>query len=179
MRRLLAIALTTTAAVAATGTAAWALHDSGKSALIGLAGGDDACDQVDHGTADDAAHAVSGLTPPTRAALDAAQQAARRAGIKLTVNSGYRSAAYQQRVYDCWVGQTGSARTAREHALPPAESAHVAGDAIDVAPPSAAAGLEHSAGKYGLCRRYENEPWHFEYQGSYSQGRCPALVAHP
>ncbi|GAA1982836.1 D-alanyl-D-alanine carboxypeptidase family protein [Catenulispora subtropica] len=175
MRRIRAVALTTAAAVAATGAAAWALHDRATGPVLGQT----SCDQIDHGTAADAARAVSGLTAPTRAALTEAQQAGRHAGVALTVNSGYRSAAYQQRVYDCWVAQTGSAEAARRHALPPAESAHVAGTAVDVAPPSAAAWLEHSAGKYGLCRRYENEPWHFEYQGSYSAHGCPALLDHP
>lgn len=170
MRRILAITLTAGAAVAATGAAAWTLHDRATA---------QSCEQTDHGTAADAARAVSGLTPGTRAALAAAQKAAGRAGMTLTVNSGYRSRAYQQRVYDCWVEETGSAQAAREHALPPAESAHVAGYAIDVAPPAAAAWLEHTAGRYGLCRRYANEAWHFEYRASYSAQGCPALVEHP
>lgn len=176
MRRIQTIALTTAAAIAATGAAAWALHDR-PAALTDATG--KSCGQVDHGTDADAARAVTGLTSGTRSALDAARQGATHAGLTLTVNSGYRSAAYQQRVYDCWVEQTGSAQAARQHALPPNESAHVAGIAIDVAPPAAATWLEHTKGGYGLCRRYSNEPWHFEYQPSYKTDGCPALLSHP
>ncbi|GAA2066862.1 M15 family metallopeptidase [Catenulispora yoronensis] len=168
----MAVALTAGAAVAATGTAAWTLHDriAEQTEL--------SCDNTDHATSEDDAWAVSGLTPPTRAALTAAQAAAARVGVTLTVNSGYRSDAYQQRVYDCWVKQTGSVREARLHALPPNESAHVQGIALDIAPPSSAEWLARTHGGYGLCRRYANEPWHFEYQVSYKKG-CPALLSHP
>ncbi|NUR57136.1 MAG: peptidase M15 [Catenulispora sp.] len=177
MRRFLAISFTTTALLAATGGVAWALYD--RPAALGSAGGSAGCEATDHGTAADAAQAISGLTPGTRAALASATEAAGHAGLKLIVNSGYRSAAYQQRVFDCWVTQTGSTQAAREHALPPNESAHVGGYAIDVVPAAAASWLEESKGSYGLCRRYANEAWHFEYQASYKQSGCPALLSHP
>jgi LAS superfamily LD-carboxypeptidase LdcB len=112
-------------------------------------------------------------------AFVAAQTDAKAAGLQFVLNSGYRSAAYQQRIYDCWVQELGSPEAARQYALPPSESAHVKGYAMDIAPPSAAAWLQASAGKYGLCRRYQDETWHFEYQASYKTGGCPALLPHP
>ena len=93
------------------------------------------------------------------------------------LNSGYRSAAYQQRIFDCWVKQLGSAQAARQYALPANQSAHVAGYAMDIAPQSAAAWLESTTGKYGLCRRYEDEPWHFEYQAVLQDEGMPGAAA--
>ena len=164
-------------AAVATATTAWALHGP-ASALLGTSS-ETTCDDTSHETPADAASRISGLTAGTRAALARAQHDAGRAGVTLTVNSGYRSAAYQKRIYDCWVAELGSPQAARQRALPPGESAHVAGYALDIAPQQAADWLEKSAGAYGLCRRYENEAWHFEYQASYAKRGCPALLAHP
>jgi LAS superfamily LD-carboxypeptidase LdcB len=119
------------------------------------------------------------MTKATQHAFLDAQAAAKVAGLPLVLNSGYRSAAYQQRIFDCWVQQLGSPQAARQYALPANQSAHVAGYAMDIAPPSSATWLEASAGKYGLCRRYVNEPWHFEYQASYKTKGCPALLPRP
>jgi LAS superfamily LD-carboxypeptidase LdcB len=119
------------------------------------------------------------MTSGTQQAFLSAQKAAEAKGLTFLLNSGYRSAAYQQRVFDCWVDQLGSPQAARMYALPPAESAHVKGYAMDIAPPSAAAWLEATKGQFGLCRRYEDETWHFEYQSRYKTQGCPALVPHP
>ena len=121
----------------------------------------------------------SGMSKGTQRAFLAAQTDAKAAQLTFTLNSGFRSAAYQQRIFDCWTKQLGSPQAARLYALPANESAHVAGYAMDIAPPSAASWLEASAGKYGLCRRYVNEPWHFEYQSSYKTKGCPALLPKP
>jgi LAS superfamily LD-carboxypeptidase LdcB len=119
------------------------------------------------------------MTSGTQQAFLSAQKAAEAKGLTFLLNSGYRSAAYQQRVFDCWVDQLGSPQAARMYALPPNESAHVKGYAMDIAPPSAAAWLEATKGQFGLCRRYEDETWHFEYQSRYKMQGCPALVPHP
>jgi zinc D-Ala-D-Ala carboxypeptidase len=140
-------------------------------------GGD--CETTTHDTAADEAKKFSGMTHGTQDAFLSAQKAAQAKGLTFLLNSGYRSAAYQQRIFDCWVKQLGSAQAARQYALPPDESAHVQGYAMDIAPPSAAAWLESTKGQYGLCRRYADETWHFEYQARYKTGGCPALVPHP
>lgn len=137
------------------------------------------CENTSHQTPADAALAFSGMQKGAQLAFLAAQADAKAAGMQFILNSGYRSAAYQQRIYDCWVQELGSPEAARQYALPPSESAHVKGYAMDIAPPSAAAWLQASAGKYGLCRRYTDETWHFEYQASYKTDGCPALLPHP
>lgn len=138
------------------------------------------CESESHDTPADAAMAFSGMQPGAQAAFLAAKAASQEAGIKsFILNSGYRSAAYQQRVFDCWVAELGSPQAARQYALPPSESAHVKGYAMDIAPPNAAAWLQSTAGKFGLCRRYADETWHFEYQASYKTDGCPALLPHP
>ena len=140
-------------------------------------GGD--CETTTHDTAADEAKKFTGMTRGAQLAFLAAQKAAETAGQSFVLNSGYRSAAYQQRIFDCWVHQLGSAQAARQYALPPSESAHVQGYAMDIAPPSAAAWLESTKGQFGLCRRYEDETWHFEYQPRYKTQGCPALLPHP
>ena len=137
------------------------------------------CENTSHDTAADESEKFSGMTRGTPQAFLTAQKAAQAAGLSFVLNSGYRSAAYQQRIFDCWVKQLGSPQAARQYALPPNESAHVQGYAMDIAPPPAASWLESTAGKYGLCRRYEDETWHFEYQARYKTQGCPALLPHP
>ncbi|ACU71211.1 peptidase M15B and M15C DD-carboxypeptidase VanY/endolysin [Catenulispora acidiphila DSM 44928] len=140
-------------------------------------GGD--CENATHDTPADIAKNFSGMTRSAQTAFLAAQKDAKTAGLTFLLNSGYRSATYQQRVFDCWVAQLGSPQAARQYALPPNESAHVQGYAMDIAPPSAASWLEATKGKYGLCRRYADETWHFEYQSRYKTQGCPSLLPHP
>jgi len=121
----------------------------------------------------------SGMSKGTQRAFLAAQAAAKTENLPFVLNSGYRSAAYQERIFECWVKELGSTQAARKYALPPNESAHVMGYAMDIAPPSAAAWLESTKGQFGLCRRYADETWHFEYQLSYKTKGCPALLPHP
>ena len=138
------------------------------------------CENESHDTPADAAVAFSGMQKGAQEAFLAAKAAAKEAGItQFILNSGYRSAAYQQRVFDCWVKELGSPEAARQYALPPSESAHVKGYAMDIAPPNAALWLQKTAGQFGLCRRYADEAWHFEYQASYKTDGCPKLLPHP
>lgn len=150
-----------------------------KSPTTAPAGEGGDCENTTHDTPADEARKFSGMTSGTQQAFLSAQKAAQAKGLTFLLNSGYRSAAYQQRVFDCWVKQLGSPQAARQYALPPDESAHVMGYAMDIAPPSAAAWLESTKGQFGLCRRYEDETWHFEYQARYKTQGCPALVPHP
>ena len=109
--------------------------------------------------------------------LWAFRQAARAAaadGHTLTITSGYRSPEHQQRLYGDAVAAHGSVEAARRWVLPPEESRHVRGLAIDVGPRTSAAWLERHGARWGLCRRYVNEWWHFEPL-TLPGGRCPAL----
>ena len=116
-----------------------------------------------------------GLEPSLAQAFNRARTAALAAGLELYINSGFRSAAAQQRLYDDVIAKYGSAAKARRWVLPPAESDHVKGLAIDVGPPAAAAWLEKRGVSFGLCRRYLNEWWHFERLAPAIGQRCPAL----
>jgi D-alanyl-D-alanine carboxypeptidase len=104
----------------------------------------------------------TGMTREMRARLRRALAAARDAGVELTVTSGWRSAERQQRLFDQAVARYGSRDKASRWVLPPADSEHVKGRAVDVGGPAGMAWLEENGWRFGLCRRYDNEPWHFE-----------------
>jgi hypothetical protein len=124
-----------------------------------------------------------GLSPSLVRALGTARTAAGRVGLRIVVNSGFRSwAQQQQQMYDAAVRRYGSARAARRWVLPPQESTHVRGLAVDLGTPAAAAWLDVRGARFGLCRAYGDEPWHFEYRPDWIAafgGRCPAPVTTP
>jgi len=115
------------------------------------------------------------IDPALSRSLGKAQIAARAAGLDLQVTSGFRSATTQQRLYDQAIAMYGSPERARRWVLPPAESAHVKGMAVDVGPPAAAVWLEKHGVRYGLCRRYVNEGWHFERLAPAIGQPCPPI----
>ncbi len=121
---------------------------------------------------------VDHLTPAVRRALDRASKDAAAQSISLQVTSGWRSPAKQQRLFDEAITKYGSPQKARRWVLPPEESEHVKGRAVDVAPRSAARWLEQHGVRYGLCRRYANEPWHFELLAPHRGQPCPPMAAH-
>ncbi|MBL7502191.1 D-alanyl-D-alanine carboxypeptidase family protein [Frankia sp. CNm7] len=107
---------------------------------------------------------LAGLTPATRAAFTAARtRALWRDGEVVGLTSGYRDLAEQERLFAEEVRGSGSAAAARARALPPHESRHVAGTALDVRPVAGARWLERHGSRYHLYRMYDNEWWHFEY----------------
>ena len=105
---------------------------------------------------------IARLRPDLRAALQSAATAARAEGIVLDVRSGWRSRSRQQQLLDDAVAQYGSLSAAERWVLPPGQSAHVRGAAVDIGPAGAAAWLQQEGSRWGLCRRYDNEYWHFE-----------------
>ncbi|KQX61769.1 M15 family metallopeptidase [Angustibacter sp. Root456] len=121
---------------------------------------------------------VSHLQPAMKRALDRATRDAAAAGVDLRVTSGWRSRAKQQALYDQAIIKYGSAQKARRWVLPPSQSEHVQGGAVDVGPRPAAAWLEQHGVRYGLCRRYANEPWHFELLAPHKGQPCPTLEPH-
>lgn len=119
---------------------------------------------------------LAGLTPATRAAFEAARtQALWRHGELLGLTSGYRDPTTQAALYAAEVQRTASDEVARRWTLPPHESRHVAGVALDVRPAEGARWLEEHGAPYGLYRLYDNEWWHFEHC---PEGR-PVRLAHP
>jgi hypothetical protein len=119
------------------------------------------------------------LEPAATRAWRTARRAARQEGVTLCLNDGRRTVAQQQAEFDDYRRRLGSSKAAGEYVLPPERSMHVKGLAVDVQPRGSAAWLERTAGRYGWCRRYVNEPWHFEYNATYVVAGCPRLQAHP
>jgi zinc D-Ala-D-Ala carboxypeptidase len=113
------------------------------------------------------------MTPGARQAFSSAFAAARSAGLQPVVRSGWRDAATQQRLFDDAVRRYGSRDKALDWVLPPERSSHVRGIAVDLRPLAVAQWLERHGATYGICRRFANEWWHFEYLGTSS---CPALL---
>ena len=118
------------------------------------------------------------LQPALARAVDRAIAAARAEGVELRVTSGWRSENKQQQLYEQAIAKYGSAEQARHWVLPPAESEHVRGGAVDIGPESGASWLEDNGVRFGLCRRYDNEPWHFERLAAAKGSACPARQPH-
>ncbi len=116
------------------------------------------------------------LAPSLAHALEQARADAAQAGVEILITSGRRSAEEQQRLFDEAVERYGSAEEAAQWVLPPEESAHVSGEAIDVAA-EGADWLVAEGWRHGLCRRYANEWWHFELLTE-PGAVCPELVPH-
>lgn len=122
---------------------------------------------------------TEGLTPQLTRAITRAREAAAADGIeRIGITSGARSAQAQQQLFVEAVAKYGSAAEASKWVLPPNKSAHVKGEAIDVNPYAAAQWLEKNGVKFGLCRRYANEYWHFEVLAPAKGQKCPALEAN-
>jgi len=108
----------------------------------------------------------------------AAQAAAKIDGQALYIASGFRTLSRQQTLFAQAVRRYGSVQEASKWVAPPLVSHHPWGVAIDVNYPDEPVGagwLEVNGSKFGLCRVFENEWWHFE--PVIAPGwKCPALV---
>ena len=124
---------------------------------------------------DDAVPGVAKLDPDLRGAL---RRAAADSGVAFVVDSGWRSAAYQEQLLHEAVLKYGSKEQAERWVATPKTSAHVSGDAVDLGSAPAAWLSQHGAA-YGLCRIYANEPWHFELRPEAVDHGCPAMYADP
>jgi hypothetical protein len=105
---------------------------------------------------DDRYPAVTKLDPALLRALRAAATDAARDGARFYVNSGWRSKAYQEELFDEAIAQYGSAAKAARWVARPGTSVHEAGDAADIGPDAAAAWLARPGAAYGLCQIYAN-----------------------
>jgi D-alanyl-D-alanine carboxypeptidase len=118
---------------------------------------------------------LRGLAPETLTAFTHARaEAFWRYGQLIGLTSGHRDAAEQHRIFTEEVLRAGSVSAARRRVLPPEESRHVRGLALDVRPTEGARWLEQHGGRYGLYRVYDNEWWHFEYRAVE-----PVRLPHP
>ncbi len=118
---------------------------------------------------------VRKLDPDLLAAVEAASRDAQDDGVHLSITSGWRSRAHQQRLLDEAVDTYGSLEEALKFVSTPDTSAHVTGDAVDIGPTDADDWLNQHGADYGLCQVFANEIWHFELATT-PGGECPDLL---
>jgi hypothetical protein len=108
----------------------------------------------------------------------AAQAAAKKDGQTIYIASGFRTLSRQTTLFAQAIKKYGTAAEASKWVAPPLVSHHPWGVAIDVNYPDDPVGagwLEINGSKFGLCRVFKNEWWHFE--PVIAPGwKCPALV---
>ena len=126
---------------------------------------------------DDEIPGVANLDPALLGALREAATKAATDGVEFSVDSGWRSRAYQERLLREAVSKYGSEAEAARWVAAPSTSAHVSGDAVDIGPSDATAWLSVHGAAYGLCRIYGNEPWHYELRPAAIADGCPAMYA--
>ena len=124
---------------------------------------------------DDAYPGVARLDSSLLGALRRAASDAARDRVTLYVKSGWRSPTYQQELLDRAMARYGSEAEAARWVARPDRSAHVSGDAVDLADHDGPTWLSKHGAGYGLCRIYRNEPWHFELRPDAAGHGCPAM----
>ncbi len=151
------------------------LHSERRGAL-GQAGG-----AVPDGATvfDDELPGVANLDDDLLGAVRQAASDAADDGIEFTVDSGWRSPAYQEHLLQEAVSKYGSEAEAARWVATPTTSAHVSGDAVDIGPSDASAWLSEHGAAYGLCQIYGNEPWHYELRPEAGDQGCPPMYADP
>jgi hypothetical protein len=120
----------------------------------------------------------SELHPQLLARFLSAQAAAKTVGIKITIDSGYRSLEMQDYLFQRALKEYKTPEEATTWVLPKDVSRHPWGLALDVNlnhDKSGASWLEANGATFGLCRVYENEWWHFEPLIA-PGGICPPLL---
>jgi LAS superfamily LD-carboxypeptidase LdcB len=121
---------------------------------------------------------VAKLDPDLLAALRRAATEAAGAGVRFSVDSGWRSTAYQEQLLHDAISKYGSEAEAARWVATPQTSAHVKGAAIDLGSAGATWLSAHGAA-YGLCRIYGNEPWHYELRTEAVDHGCAPVYADP
>lgn len=114
--------------------------------------------------------------------LDALRRAAKAAevdGVRLRVNSGWRSPEYQEELLRRAVARHGSLEKAARWVATPENVAARGGEPVDIGPSRAAAWLSAHGAAYGLCQIYRNEPWHYELRPDAVHCGCPPTYADP
>src|SRR5690606_8770000 len=128
---------------------------------------------------DDTVPAVTNLDPDLLAALRRAATDAAHEGIEFYVNSGWRSAKYQDSLFRRAVSEYGSEAAAARWVATAETSLHVAGEAADIGHSDATSWLSGHGARYGLCQIYRNETWHYELRPDAVQRGCPRMYADP
>lgn len=141
-----------------------------------------------------ASYNPNGLTKRTQKAFDKMQEDAKKDGVSIVLQSGYRSYDYQVNTYNQWKSLYGK-KEADKISARPGYSEHQTGMAIDIngkhgctlnvcfANTPEGEWIKQNAYKYGFIIRYpkneknitgyDYEPWHLRYVGLF-----PALKMH-
>lgn len=106
--------------------------------------------------------AIARLNPALLDALRAAESAADERGTPLLVADGWRSERYQEYLFERAVRNYGSEEEASRWVKRGTDSAHVSGNAVDIATADGMDFLNRFGSEWGLCQTYANEAWHFE-----------------
>ena len=118
------------------------------------------------------------IHPLLAARFEAARVSAAAQGVTLYITSGFRSQERQATLFADAIKKYGSESEAAKWVLPAQFSHHPEGLAIDInypRDPNGAKWLEENGARFGLCRVYANEWWHFE--GVIAPGEsCPAMA---
>lgn len=122
---------------------------------------------------------VTGLDPDLAAALASASADAVGDGVRIEVNSGWRSRAEQAELFARAVAEYGSEEAAARWVARPGTSVHEAGEAVDIGPDAAVRWLAAHGASYGLCQVYANEPWHYELRPDAAVDGCPGMYDDP
>ncbi|MEV0522121.1 M15 family metallopeptidase [Streptomyces sp. NPDC050439] len=128
---------------------------------------------------DDATPAVARLDTELLKALRQAATDAADDGVEVYVNSGWRSADYQNQLLREAIAEYGSEDEAARWVATAATSPHVSGDAADLGRSDATKWLAEHGAEYGLCQIYKNEPWHYELRPEAADHGCPRTYADP
>ena len=123
--------------------------------------------------------AVANLDPDLLRALRQAAKDAAKAGVKIYINSGWRSPEYQELLHLQAVWKYRSKEKAARWVATGDTSSHVSGQAVDIGPSRATAWLSRHGAEYRLCQVYRNEPWHYELRPRAINGGCPPMYADP
>ncbi len=118
---------------------------------------------------------IAKLDPALRTAVQEAETAMKAVGIRMQVTTGWRSRKYQEELLEKAIRKYGSKKKALEYVADPDESHHVTGHAVDIGPTDADDWLQRKGNRYGLCRTYTNEIWHFELVTT-PGGTCPPMT---
>jgi zinc D-Ala-D-Ala carboxypeptidase len=128
---------------------------------------------------DDQYPGVANLDPDLLQALREAATDAAEEGIEFSLHSGWRSPEYQNQLLFEAVSRYGSKEEAARWVATANTSAHVSGDAVDIASLDATAWLSEHGAQYGLCQIYRNESWHYELRPEATSRGCPRMYADP
>jgi zinc D-Ala-D-Ala carboxypeptidase len=128
---------------------------------------------------DDEHPGVANLDPDLLRALRRAATDAAHDGVTFEVNSGWRSPEHQDRLLREAVAEHGSEAEAARWVATSDTSAHVTGDAVAIGPRRATDWLAQHGAAYGLCRTYDNEPWHHELHPDAVERGCPPPFPDP